>query len=231
MDCSLPPALTDQQLLATLDGTADQQVIEHLQQCPACQTRSQTLAGLQARLQARLLRATCPPSLELGEFFLRRLPAPQRLAISQHVRQCPHCTRELGQISEFMKDELTLSQVDNPGGPVQAWVAQLVTGLAGAVRGENRAITLQVETAIITLTLHSAPKGMVTMRGQVAAEEQDLWTGAVVTLQQADTLRQVTAVNDLGAFQFESFQLGEAEITITSLHDTTIRIPTLDLRL
>jgi hypothetical protein len=198
MDCSLPPALTDQQLLEALDGTANQQVTQHIQHCPACQARSQTLAGLQTRLKVRLFRATCPSTLELGEFFLRRLPAPQRLVVSQHVRHCPHCTSELAQISEFMKDELTAPQV---------------------------------ESAVITVNLQPASKGLVTVLGQVAAEAQDLWTGAVVTLQQAGMPIQITAVNDLGAFRFEAIPPGESEITLTSLHDTAIKIPTLDLRL
>jgi hypothetical protein len=102
---------------------------------------------------------------------------------------------------------------------------------AGAVRGENRSLTLQVDAAVITFTIQPTTKGLITLLGQVAAEEQDLWTGATVTLQQAGIPIQVTTVNDLGAFNFETLQPGESEITITSLHETIIKIPVVDLRL
>jgi hypothetical protein len=87
-----------------------------------------------------------------------------------------------------------------------------------------------VDGAVVTFMMQPAPNGKVSMLGQVAAEEQDAWTGAVVILQQADAPRQTTAVNDLGAFSFETVQAGTAEFTIISLHNLNIKIPPLDIR-
>lgn len=229
--CSLPPELTDQQLWEALDGIADEATSNHLQRCPYCQTRAKALENTQNRLKNRLFRATCPPSLELTEFYLRTLPAPQMLVVSGHVRACPHCSREMAQISEFMgADAVPLDQ--SLLERAQVLVAHLVNGTSlasGALRGESRSVTLEVDGAVITFMMESAPKGMVSVLGQVAAEEQDAWTGAVVTLQQAGAPRQTTSVNDLGAFTFEAVQAGTGEFSITSLHNQIIKIPPLDI--
>jgi anti-sigma factor RsiW len=231
MNCSIPPELTDQELLEALDGIADKATTEHLLGCPYCQKRANALENIQKRLRSRLFRAACPPSLELAEFYLRTLPPPQMLVLSSHVRACPHCTREIAQIAEFMGAETV--QLDGTSlEPVPALLARLVEGTSlalGALRGESHSVTLEVEGAVVTFMMQPAPNGKVSVLGQVAAEEQDAWTGAVVTLQQADAPRQTTVVNDLGAFSFETVQAGTADFTIISLHNLSIKIPPLDI--
>jgi hypothetical protein len=235
MNCSFPPELTDQELLEALDGMANEATTKHLLGCPYCQTRANALENMQKRLKSRLFRAACPPSLELAEFYLRTLPTPQMLAISPHVRACPHCTREIAQIAEFMGAEAVQWERRQPEPvlePMQMLLARLVEGPSsalGALRGESRSVTLEVDGAVVTFMMQPAPNGKVSVLGQVAAEEQDVWTGAVVTLQQADAPRQTTAVNDLGAFSFETVQTGTAEFTILSLHNLSIKIPPLDI--
>lgn|SRR5574341_864903 len=231
MNCSFPPELTDQKLLEALDGIADEATTKHLLGCPYCQTRANSLENMQKRLKSRLFRAACPPSLELAEFYLRTLPPPRMLVLSQHVRTCPHCTREIAQIAEFMGAD-TVQLDRKPLEPAQVLRARLVEGASpafGALRGESHSVTLEVEGAVVTFMMQPAPNGKVSVLGQVAAEEQDSWTGAVVTLQQVDAPRQITAVNDLGAFSFETVQAGTAEFIITSLHSLIIKIPPLDI--
>lgn len=231
MNCSFPPELTEIQLLESLDGIADEAVATHLQNCPSCQTRAKTFENTQNRLKSRLFRAACPPSLELAEFHLRTLPAPQMLTVSAHVRGCPHCAREIAELGEFMGTD-TVPQEATLLEQAQVFMARLVDASPafGTLRGESRSVTLEVEGAVITFETQSAPNGKVAVLGQIAAEEQDAWTGAIVTLQQTDAPRQTTSVNDLGAFTFEAVQPGAGEMTITSLHNQIIKIPPLELR-
>ncbi|HEU0296960.1 MAG TPA: hypothetical protein VFR47_29750 [Anaerolineales bacterium] len=233
INCSLPPELTDRQLWEALDGTADEATTSHLQGCPYCKNRAKKLEKVQNQLKSRLFRATCPPSLELSEFYLRTLPAPQMLTVSAHVRACPHCLREISQVSEFMGAD-AVQWEQSLLEKAQVLVARLLDGASlafGALRGESHSVTLEVEGAVITFMMQPAPNGKVSVLGQVAAEEQDAWTGAVVTLQQADAPRKITSVNDLGAFSFEAVQAGMGEFNIISLHNLIIKIPPLDIHL
>src|SRR4030095_4021821 len=113
--CSLPPELTDQQLWEALDGIADEATTSHLQQCPYCQNRAKAFEYMQNRLKSRLFRATCPPSLELAEFYMRTLPTSQMLTVSAHLRGCPHCAREVAELGEFMGDLITPPETRLPG--------------------------------------------------------------------------------------------------------------------
>lgn len=228
--CSFPLELTEQQLWEALDGIADEATTSHLQKCPYCQTRATALENTQSRLKSRLFRATCPPSLELAEFFARTLPDPQMLTVSAHVRGCSHCTRELAELGAFMGTDSAPKDESVPS-KAQVLVARLVNASPafGALRGESLSVTLEVEGAVITFEMGSAPNGKVSVLGQIAAEEQDAWTGATVTLQQANAPQQTTPVNDLGAFTFEAVQPGVGEFSITSLHNESIKIPPLDI--
>lgn len=228
--CSLPPALTDQQIWEALDGIADESITGHLQKCPHCQTRANALENTQNRLKGRLFRATCPPSLELAEFFARTLPDPQMLMISAHVRGCPHCTRELAELREFMGAD-TMSD-ESPLGKAQALVARLVSTSPafGALRGERRGpIILQAEDITITLDLQTGSNETVSMIGQLAADDQDQWTGATVNLQRGRLQELTTTVDDLGTFVFHQLTPGPVQLKIVTPAGVELQIPTIDI--
>jgi anti-sigma factor RsiW len=93
--CADPPALTDLELLAAIDGEAAPDVDRHLRSCRHCAARAVALAQLQNGLRARLYRAFCPSSQRLVEYRRGALAYEQRSAIATHVANCPHCAREL----------------------------------------------------------------------------------------------------------------------------------------
>ena len=114
-NCVTPPELEDRQLLAWLDDReAHQETAIHLKMCPYCREKAEALDRLQKRLRSGLHRVNCPSSMELGEYHLRMLPASQMLVVAQHVRECPHCAREISELEGFLSDlapELLLSLV------------------------------------------------------------------------------------------------------------------------
>ncbi len=103
-NCVSPPALDDQQLLAYLDGEGNQSIGAHLEKCPSCRERAGEIARLQNKLTARLYRLTCPSPIELGDYQMGLLPSSQRMAIAQHLRECPHCMRELAQLRSYLSE-------------------------------------------------------------------------------------------------------------------------------
>jgi len=238
MNCISPPELEDGRLLAYLDGEADQQTRFHLERCEYCREKAKALGRFQDNLTSRLYRITCPTSLELGEFHLRLLADPQMLLVAQHVRECPHCTREIAQLKEFLSDLMPTSG-ENLLGKVKVLIAQLIAGQPGepsstpafaALRGEAKGpLVFEADGIVITLDVQSRTNGQISILGQVAADDQDSWTGAVVELRQADALPITASLDDLGAFRFEEAHLGSTEITITPSNGNIVQTSNFDI--
>jgi hypothetical protein len=138
MACSLPPELDVSELLVYLDDKTDREVAAHLEQCPHCHARAQRLAHMQDRLTAGLYRVTCPSPTELGEYHLGVLPRDQGVAVARHLTDCPHCSREVAQLTGYL-DELAADIEFGPLDRIKIWVAELVGG-TGADRPGTRAL-------------------------------------------------------------------------------------------
>jgi hypothetical protein len=235
MNCIFPPELTDLQLLAYLDDPdSNEGTARHLEQCPHCRERVKALASFQQGLKTRLYRSTCPSPLELGEYHLQMSSAAQRLAIAQHLRECPFCTQEIAELGMF------LGEIGSRAGilePVKILIAQLVGGAQtnpapglSALRGEIKGpLVFAADGIVITLDVQSGLNGHVSIQGQVAADDQDQWTGAVVRMQQADNLKWDASLDDMGAFGFEEVPPGSINLKITSPNGTEIQILNIDI--
>lgn len=234
MNCILPPELSDQQLMAYLDDPdSNQETARHLQQCPHCREKAGSLARFQKQLKTRLYRSTCPSSEELGGYYLRMAPPNERLVIGQHLRECPHCVSEINTLAEYLNE--TSSQPD-PGKSLKTVFAKLVSGVAGtgslqtfpALRGQAKDLPIfEAEGIVITIDLQSTPNGQVSLLGQVAADEQDEWTGATVELKQAYVTSLTTTLDDLGAFTFETVYPGSMQIKVTSQQGIDVETETI----
>jgi hypothetical protein len=170
--------------------------------------------------------------MELGEYHLRHLPASRRLVIAQHLRECPHCMQEMTKVEEF------LSEFTQPVSVLESaklLLAKLVGGnetgsfqSAPALRGQAKNLPIfEAEGIVISLDLESIPNGEITLHGQVAADDQDQWTGATVELKQRYLSPVRTTLDDLGAFTFETVDPGSTQITIVSPEGAAIQTETV----
>ncbi len=200
--CVSPPELSDEQLLAYLDHPeANQEIGLHLKICTYCQEKAETLERFQKTLTTQLYRIDCPSPLELGEYHLRMLPASQMLVISQHVRECPHCASEVAQLEEYFLGDLAPME-NSLLGQAKVLIAKLVGGgdltftpTPAALRGEGKGpITFAAEGIIIVLDIQPTTEGRANILGQVAADHQDDWTGALVELRRNNLLQISTTV-------------------------------------
>jgi hypothetical protein len=229
-NCVFPPELNDKQLLAYLDGEVNKETVSHLEGCAYCREKAETLDRFQKRLTSRLYRATCPPPIELGEYHLHMLSASRMLVVAQHVRECPHCAREVDQLEGFLSD-LAPAAEDSLLGKAKVLIARLVGGgeltftPTAALRGEGKGpLTFAAEGIIIVLDVQPAAEGRNTILGQVAADDQDDWTGALVELRKDSQLLISSTVDDLGAFRCEGVMYGPHELRIVPKRGSVVVI-------
>jgi hypothetical protein len=141
------------------------------------------------------------------------------------VRTCPHCARELVQLQDFLAGEAPMGLVQQAK-VIIARLARPGMELAPAtiaLRGQSKGpITLEADGIVIVLELQPAGDGALNILGQLAAENQDEWTGSKVELSQAGKLEYSTQVSDLGAFRCERIAPGSKELRIVPGNESVI---------
>lgn len=169
-------------------------------------------------LHRTLYRVDCPPPQQLGEWNLQLLDPDAALGVAQHVRDCDMCQQEL---------DLWRAYARQPIGPapgvvetVRRVLAQLVPPIAapapGRLRGSSSAPSVQVyEVDEVTITVGhgQTPNDII---GLVLATEhapEDL-VGQPVRLLTADGRTQVTALDDIGNFNFDHVAPGQATLEV-----------------
>lgn len=232
MKCISSPALDDTQIMRYVDGEADDTVVAHIKECPYCAEKASQWTLLQNRLKKQLFRSACPTPMELGDYHLGLLPAPQALVIAQHLRECPLCRREVAELEEFLAESPPQTNFLESAKVI---IARLLGEQAGepsfaALRGEAKgSMTFEADGIVIILDVQPSNEGKVNILGQVAADDQDPWTGAKVELEQADSSRLTASMDDLGAFHFEDVSPGVIQITIKSLYSLQVQIPNIEI--
>lgn len=217
MKCISSPALDDTQIARYIEDEADEDVAAHIKECSYCSERAGEWSLLRSSLKKQLYRINCPTSIELGDYHLGYLPDPQKLVVAQHVRECVLCRQELAALEGFLAE---LTPQSNLLDDAKVLVARLISSqaendFAPALRGEARGpLTFEVDGIVIVLDIQLTKEGMFEILGQLAADEQDKWTGAIVELWQDNELQFSTTVDDLGAFRSGDIGPGSKELRV-----------------
>jgi hypothetical protein len=107
MHCSNPGAITDEELLVSLDnGVLRPEVQEHISHCPSCAQKLHTYASMNRQLFRQFYRWNCPPSQILGEYEMGELPAEQSYSVASHIQSCARCTEDVALFTTFMATDL-----------------------------------------------------------------------------------------------------------------------------
>ena len=215
--------LTDQTLLAYLDGEVEPELVEQIENSPTCLKRVQELAQLQDQLLQGLYRHTCPDSTELGEYHLSMLSKGKTQAIKKHLAQCPHCTRELAELVRFMGTEHA-AVAPNLSERVRVLVAQLVSGLqsglpapapAYALRGIERGILVyQVDDIQVNLDIQPNPEspGDKNILGLITGHPAQ---GYQVNLMVEGSSIASAEVDEIGNFVLQKVPLGGYQLLVS----------------
>ena len=223
MECSLPPALTDDQVTTALDGDIEPSVQDHLARCPSCAARLAEARQAERTLKASLRRWGCPNSQQLADYHLGRVSRDDDRAIVRHLEECVRCTDELEELRVFLAADKKPRPAARPQPLVSARLspgklfARLVPqGPALAMRGAGRApLVAEADGTTIFLEVHPAADGQLMLQGQMVADDHDRWTGALVEVRQSARLQATAAVDDLGGFVCGPVLAGATELRIT----------------
>lgn len=219
-NCIDPTEIQEGDLMAYVDGVADEVVAQHVRRCPACARRAQTLAELGTALAANLYRHTCPESDQLIAYHLGELGGNEKLVVAQHLRQCPHCARELAGLAREERTGLR----ERLRAAIEVLEATLVmppraTAVREAPEGTRPELRIyQAGDVEITLSQQVvwAQPGRWDLSGQVRVEEQEpgMIGGARVELHRGDGLIAIALLDSEGRFSFASVEPADYDLSL-----------------
>jgi hypothetical protein len=247
MDCSTPPPLTEDQISAALDGEADLAVQERLRGCASCAARLARARLAELTLAGRLHRWDCPSAQQLADYHIGLAEHEAARAISQHLAECASCAAEIEQLRRWLAaDEAPQPHASAPASSPQPRVpapthaprrrtgeqiARLLPRQpALALRGAGTApLMAEADGVTILLDAQPAPGGQVRLIGQLLADDQDAWAGALVELRQAGALLAMAVLDDLGGWDCGPLPSGATELRIARADGRAVVVPQVDL--
>jgi hypothetical protein len=219
--CVEPGEIREGDLSAYVDGLAGRAVVEHIRRCAACAQQVREIAEAQVVLTAALFRHSCPASDNLIAFHQGELQGGEKLVVAQHLRECPHCARELATI---VREERT-----GPDRWLRSAVEVLEAALmpapvpAAALRGDDleaplfprvyQAGEVEVILDVQPASTHSHRKdlsGLVHVGGQVP----ETIGGTPVELFRGEGLIAIGQVSPRGRFTFEALAPASYELAL-----------------
>jgi hypothetical protein len=185
------------------------------------------MTDFENRLTAALYRATCPDSIELGEYRLGMISGPRAHSIAQHLRECPYCSREIAQLDAFLtqvKPDLAYTTAER----VKIWIARRVPDLTAGVGGPAPAFALRGakddEAADRSLVFEAGDaQVMIEIQDEPGDTGRKAIIGLVIGIDPEDLEARlwqdgqpvtVTAVDDLGNFTFSNLGPGRYELIL-----------------
>ncbi len=219
--CVDPNGITAEDLVAYAHGEARSAVVRHVAACAACGAEVRAAIRLDAVLQQRLFRRSCPPSVELGEYALDILAAGDRMRVASHMTDCPHCLAERDQFTSFLAVSESAPE-PRPWGVVAAFRRLLATplvppasalaGLRGV--GNTDSITYTAAGLRLTVSVQRANRGGHLVAGLVDDGDSS-GSDMIARLYAEDRLIQTEPVDDLGNFIFDNLSPGSYRIEVT----------------
>lgn len=180
------------------------------------------MANIEENLRRKLYRAFCPESMELDDYLTGELPKERSTMIRAHLKECPHCRRELDQMQAFLREtrpNLELNLIER----VRVLVARLATssdvaGLSPAMQGvrgrEGQVISYETEGIKVILDVQVDPEraDFRAIYGVLVGAEEALEFQA--QLLQDNKLFGVVTVDPFGNFEFLSIAPGKYQLVL-----------------
>jgi hypothetical protein len=93
---------------------------------------------MEAWLRIHLYRHSCPAPEVLSLYRLAALSADEKLVVAQHIRQCPHCQRELKELASFEERLSLLERLRQAKNLIEAQIVPMPKWRTAGLRGAGR---------------------------------------------------------------------------------------------
>jgi anti-sigma factor ChrR (cupin superfamily) len=219
-NCVDPTEIQEGDLMAYVDGVAGEAVARHVRRCPDCARQAHQIAALQAALAAKLYRRSCPESDRLIAYCQGELEGNEKLLVAQHLRQCPHCARELAGLAREERASLR----ERFRAAVEVLEAALVTPQAAAAVRDGPEIARsgrhiyragEIEIIVSQRPVWGPPRqwdlsGLVHVGGQVPGTIG----GAQMELYRGEGLIAIATISPRGHFGFTKVEPAEYDLAL-----------------
>jgi hypothetical protein len=251
--CSWPIALDDLALIAAIDGEAGPDVMAHLRDCPYCSQRAHVFENMQGLLRKQLFRMFCPTSEELAAYQQGLLKGDQQAPIAEHLKECPHCTREFNLLEQLAGEALPARSPpaangksaheynDALPGKLRRIAAKLLpapvkplAGAYGALRGPSQASQYAYHAENLQLTLgvqrvvSRTDRRVIHGALELDDELYDAFSGATAHLSHNETLIRTAELDELGNFVLDDLAPGTYQLALR-LPDREVIVEALSL--
>jgi hypothetical protein len=251
-ECSVPPPLTDEELLTALDGDPATEVQAHLKRCVFCSSRFQRMRMFEDSLQNTLFRDSCPSSDQLADYVMGTLSAADKGKLERHIQQCLFCQEELVTLQTIFVVDVAQEQHTKALEPVwqqfktvlQSLSDQLVQVLVpqpriayGQLKGNHdprdRVLTYTKEPVSVMLSLEKMIDTLKINGSIVDTEVQDRWSGSLVELVSTAEVprRYATFADDDEMFTFDAVAPGHFNLSIYGTSGQILRLQDIEITL
>ncbi len=249
MECIAPPALSDEVLLAVLDGDPhSRQIDEHLEQCAYCRARLERMRMDEQSLLSGMYRVDCPPADRLADYVMDTLIMSERMKIEQHIHRCALCQREVASLRAILQVDDEPSMEQSPQEP--AWeqikgffralenqFVRVLTPLPkptyGQLKGSahNRLLSYGSDALSVMLSVEKVIDGLKINGSIIDTEGQSNWNEGLVELRgiEADQERYITVIDEDETFTFERVKPGSFNLSIFATSGEILRLQKIEL--
>ena len=227
--CRRLPSPNEIDLIAAADGEADEEVVAHLRDCPHCAQRARDFGELQQLLRQRLYRILCPSSDDLLAYRQGWLDERRMAMLRTHLRDCPHCARELRLLEEASGAPPWPPPISDLRRVVAMALAPLrePAAIYGGFRGAGNGCHYAYRAEHLELTLDiqhaNGQPGRVVLVGMLFDEEAPPgeMQRATASLLEGDFVVSSAALDELGNFVFDDITPGD--------YSLSLRLPELEV--
>lgn len=236
--CSVPPALTEDELTAYLAGQAESHVKAHLESCTFCRAQLDDMR-FGNLLNSVLHRFDCPDSQQLTDYVMQQLPSDERETMQKHLVFCLSCRDEIKVLQDFLETEIEENDIALPETstihpkrwhPEDHLARVSKVPIASELRGRHQGPILASVSDTLNIFLEFKESVQATtLKGQIVTDDITIWQSAMVTIFHDLKLITTTTVDEWGAFQYDLAAILPVQIRITAASGATISIPELML--
>lgn len=216
-ECVNPLELNEGDLMACVDGRADARVQAHLSRCPYCQAQVDVYRSVTHLLRETLYRRSCPAPEQLALYQLNLLSPRERLVMSRHIRECPHCRQEIDELACEEDKPSLLERLRQAIGIVEAVLEPVSYVHARQVRGLEDEPALQrfraQEIQVNISVQEGYNRGWRTVMGQLLRQDEILPIPADLTVWlMQDKEAWAAPIEGDGTFLFEEIEPGKYSV-------------------